>query len=37
MQVQMDQAAPVETKSEFSEQRNLTLSHRGNGTLSLKL
>lgn len=37
VQVRMDRAAPVETKSEFSEQRNLMLSHRGNGTLSLKL
>lgn len=33
----MDPAALGEIKSEFSEQRNLMLSHRGSGTLSLKL
>lgn len=33
----MDQGAPVEIRSEYSEQRNLMLSHRGNGTLSLRL
>lgn len=36
MQVDMDQAAPVETRSEFSEQRSPTPSLRGSGTLSLK-
>ncbi len=33
----MDQAAPVEIRSECSEQRNLMASHRGSGTLSLRL
>lgn len=37
VQVQMDQAAPAGIKLEFSGQRNLMPSHRGNGTLSLKL